>query len=148
MAPTTAPEEATKNSSPSAGSSVGPEQPNATIAPSSGGVGIPSLRDRIPQLEPRKKKQQPENTLPVPETPALPSRPDRATLTFKVPSRRILSSTDHKLFLGSLTYKLVLAFVFGLSESVADTPASAVKDSELSEPVKVILKILDEAETL
>ncbi|KAK0657519.1 hypothetical protein B0T16DRAFT_61984 [Cercophora newfieldiana] len=116
--------------------------------PGVAGQGIPSLKDRIPKLEPRRKKQDAPNPTPVPETPALPPRPELSILTFRAPSRRILSPADHELFLASPTYKLVLAFVFGLSESVVDTPVSLVNDSELSAPVKAILNILDEAEEL
>src|SRR3954469_14714694 len=83
--------------------------------PSSAGQGIPSLEGRIPKLEPRRRRQEASNPTPVPETPALPPRPDLSTLVFKVPSRRILSPADHELFLASPTFKLVLAFVFGLS---------------------------------
>ncbi|PTB76012.1 Phosphotyrosyl phosphatase activator [Trichoderma longibrachiatum ATCC 18648] len=114
---------------------------------SSQAAGIPNLKDRIPKLEPRRKRPAPSNPTPVPQTPALPSPPDLTDWTFKVPSRRILSKADHDLFLASPTYNLILAWVFGLSESVVDTPKSAIKDDSLSEPVKAILAILDEAET-
>ncbi|KAK0735020.1 phosphotyrosyl phosphate activator protein [Lasiosphaeria miniovina] len=107
-----------------------------------------NLKARIPKLEPRRKRAEPSNPVPVPETPAPPPRPDVSTLTFKMPSRRILSPTDHDLFLASPAYRLVLSFVFGLADSIVDTPISAVNDSELSEPVKTILRILDEAEAL
>jgi serine/threonine-protein phosphatase 2A activator len=116
--------------------------------PGGAGQGTASLKDRIPKLEPRRKKQDAPNPTPVPETPALPPRPSLSTLTFKTPSRRILSPADHELFLASPTYKLILAFVFRLSDSVVDTPVSSVKDSELRAPVKGILEILNEAEAL
>ncbi|KAK3341183.1 rotamase PTPA-2 [Lasiosphaeria hispida] len=109
---------------------------------------IPDLKDRIPKLEPRRRRADPSNPIPVPDTPALPPRPDLSTLTFKTPSRRILSPADHELFLSSPTFQLVLAFVFGLSESVVDTAISSANESELSEPVKAVLSILDEAEAL
>ncbi|KAI0391684.1 Phosphotyrosyl phosphatase activator [Xylariaceae sp. FL0594] len=111
---------------------------------------IPNLRDKIPKLEPRQRRQASEkNSLPLPETPALASPPeDVSSLHFQVPSRRILSPADHKLFLESDTYKLIVAFVFGLSDAVVDTPVSAVKDSDLSPAVRTILGILDEAEAL
>ncbi|KAI9053518.1 hypothetical protein LZ554_002473 [Drepanopeziza brunnea f. sp. 'monogermtubi'] len=105
-------------------------------------AAIPNLRDRLPKLEPRRRQQPASNPIPVPETPDLPSPPDLSTLTFKKPSRRILSSKDHDLFLASPTYKLVVAFVFSLTESVVDTPASAIHDSDLSPAVKTLLNIL------
>ncbi|KAI1143557.1 Phosphotyrosyl phosphatase activator [Hypoxylon sp. FL0543] len=109
---------------------------------------IPNLKDRLPKLEPRRRRPAPANPLPLPETPALPPPPDLSSHTFQVPTRRILSTKDHELFLSSPTYTLILAFVFGLSDSVVDTPISAVKDDELSPSVKAILGILDEAERL
>ncbi|KAL2023462.1 hypothetical protein VTK56DRAFT_2458 [Thermocarpiscus australiensis] len=131
----TAPEEASKDSGP----------PQLPTGPSR---GIPNLKDRIPKLEPRRRKPEPTNPLPVPETPAAPPRPDPATITFRVPTRRILTPRDHQLFLASPTYNLILSFIFGLSESVLDKPVSAVKESDLSPPVKTILAILDEADAL
>lgn len=130
--------------------SAAPTEADKTSAePSSGpSLGLPSLKDHIPKLQPRRRKAEPANPVPVPETPAAPPRPDPATLTFTVPSRRILSPHDHQLFLSSPTYKLILSFVFGLSESVLDKPISAVKDADLSPTVKSILAILDETESL
>lgn len=109
-------------------------------------AAIPNLRDRLPKLEPRRRPQPPSNSLPVPETPDLSSPPDLSTLSFKKPSRRILSPKDHELFLASPTYKLVVAFVFGLTESVVDTPASAIREGDLSPAVKTILNILDKVQ--
>lgn len=107
---------------------------------------IPDLRDRLPKLTPRRRPAPPSNPLPVPETPNLPPPPEISTLIFQKPTRRILSPKDHELFLSSPTYKLILAFVFGLTDSVVDTPVSAVKDSDLSPAVRSILDILDKVE--
>ncbi|XXG94609.1 hypothetical protein Hte_000866 [Hypoxylon texense] len=110
---------------------------------------IPNLRDKIPKLEPRRKRPPPANPLPVPETPSLPSPPDTSSYSFQVPTRRILSPRDHELFLASPTYTLVVSFVFSLSDAVADTPVSAIKsDDECGPAVQSILGILDEAEAL
>ncbi|PBP19586.1 phosphotyrosyl phosphate activator protein [Diplocarpon rosae] len=106
------------------------------------------LRYRLPKLQPRRRQQPPSNPLPVPETPDLPSPPDLSTLSFKRPSRRILSPKDHDLFLASPTYKLVVAFVFGLTESVVDTPVSAIRENDLSPTVKTILNILDKVQNV
>ncbi|OTA81563.1 hypothetical protein M434DRAFT_401368, partial [Hypoxylon sp. CO27-5] len=109
---------------------------------------IPNLRDKLPKLEPRRRRPAPANPLPLPETPPLPSPPDLSSHTFQVPSRRILSTKDHELFLSSPTYTLIVAFVFGLSDAVVDTPISAVKDDECNPAIKSILSVLDEAEHL
>ncbi|GAP83469.1 putative serine threonine-protein phosphatase 2A activator 2 [Rosellinia necatrix] len=109
---------------------------------------IPNLRDKIPRLEPRRRRQAAENRIPLPETPSLPPPPDTSTLSFQVPSRRILSTKDHELFLSSPTFNLITAFIFGLSDSVVDTPISDVKDEDCSAAVKTILGILNQAEAL
>ncbi|KAK3337446.1 hypothetical protein B0T19DRAFT_490106 [Cercophora scortea] len=136
-----APEQSPTNSS-------SPPPAQTSSAPGIASGGIPSLKDRIPKLQPRRRRPEPSNPVPLPETPALPPPPDLSTLTFKVPSRRILSPRDHELFLASPTYNLVVSFAFGLTESVVDTPISAVKDSELSQPVRTILRILNDTESL
>ncbi|KAI1190955.1 hypothetical protein F5B17DRAFT_384852 [Nemania serpens] len=110
---------------------------------------IPDLRDKIPRLEPRRRRQTSENKTPCPETPSLPPPPpDASALSFRIPSRRILSVEDHRLFLSSPCYSLIVAFIFGLSDAVVDTPNSAVKDEDCSAPIHTILGILDEAEAL
>ncbi|TVY47263.1 Serine/threonine-protein phosphatase 2A activator [Lachnellula occidentalis] len=115
----------------------------AEVQKETNSAGIPDLRNRLPKLQPRRRQAPPSNPLPVPETPNLPSPPQLSTLSFQKPTRRILSPADHDLFLASPTYKLLLAFVFGLADSVVDTPVSALQDSDLSPAVKTILKIID-----
>lgn len=110
---------------------------------------IPNLKDRLPKLEPRCRRAPPSSPVPVPETPALPPPPgDVSSLAFQCPSRRILSTKDHELFLASPTYNLIVAFVFGLSDAVVGSPISAVQDQDLSASLRSILAILDEAEAL
>ncbi|KAI0125878.1 serine/threonine-protein phosphatase 2A activator 2 [Xylariales sp. AK1849] len=109
---------------------------------------ISNLKDKIPKLEPRRRQAPPSKPVPIPESPALPSPPEASSLSFQIPSRRILSIKDHELFLSSPTYDLILAFIFGLSDAVVDTPISSVKDNDLSPPIKSILAILDEVEAL
>ncbi|KAI1847309.1 hypothetical protein JX266_006534 [Neoarthrinium moseri] len=109
---------------------------------------IPNLRDRLPKLEPRRRRAPASNPVPPPETPALPPPPEASSVSHQVPSRRILSLKDHELFLSSPAYSLILAFIFGLSDAVVDTPISKVNDDDLSPSVKAILGLLDEAEAL
>ncbi|KAK4147927.1 uncharacterized protein C8A04DRAFT_33998 [Dichotomopilus funicola] len=127
---------------------AGTNPPAPGAAPHRLGGDIPNLKDRIPKLEPRRRKAEQANPVPAPETPSAPPRPDPATLNFSTPSRRILSPKDHQLFLSSPAYSLILSFVFGLSESVVDRPISSVKETELSPAVKSILAILDEIDSL
>lgn len=107
---------------------------------------IPNLKDRIPKLEPRRRRPDPANSIPVPPTPALPSPPSLDAHIFTPPTRRILSPADHEIFQKSPTDELVKAWIFGIADAVVDTPCSAVKDDDLSDTVKAILRVLDEAE--
>ncbi|POS86330.1 PTPA-like protein [Erysiphe pulchra] len=104
-------------------------------------------RLRLPKLEPR-KRQRPQNPLPIPETPQLPSPPDPISFCFKRPSKRILSPNDHTLFLESSTYKLLVAFVFRLAESVTDTPVSAISHADVSPTLQKIVTILDQVQDI
>lgn len=116
----------------------------ATSASQTLATAIPNLRDRIPKLQPRRRPAPASSNLPVPETPQLPPPPPEASSsTFSKPTRRILSPKDHELFLSSPTYDLLLAFVFGLTDSVIDTPISAVSNQAPSPSVAKILDIID-----
>ncbi|KAG6005134.1 Serine/threonine-protein phosphatase 2A activator 2 [Claviceps maximensis] len=121
----------------------------ASASPTSDGAGlIPNLKDRIPKLEPRRRRQETANIPPVPKTPTLGSSPVTSSWTFVTPKRRILSQKDHDLFLASPTSDLIKAWIFGLAESVVDTPCSAVNGNDASDTVTAILDILKEAESL
>ncbi|KAH7171185.1 hypothetical protein EDB81DRAFT_941987 [Dactylonectria macrodidyma] len=126
-------------------SSSAPTQPSP-LQPGEPAIG--DLKDMIPKLEPRRRRAPQSNPTPVPKTPSLPSPPDISNWTYKIPSRRILSRKDHELFLESPTYPLITAWIFGLAEAVVSTPCSAMADGDLSDSVKTIMNILDEAEQL
>lgn len=108
---------------------------------------IPNLRDRIPKLQPRRRSTPATaNPIPVPHTPLLPAPPEASGLVYTRPTRRILSSKDHELFLSSPTFDLLLAFIFNLTESVVDTPISAVSKDKLSPTITTLLSILSNVE--
>jgi serine/threonine-protein phosphatase 2A activator len=109
----------------------------------------PDLSQKLPRLVPRQRRQQAgEQSEAAPETPILPAPPPFESITFVVPTRRILSKHDHDLFLSSPTYTLLLSFVFSLSDSVHDVSMSTVAKEALTPPLQTILTILDEAEAL
>ncbi|KAK4204057.1 hypothetical protein QBC40DRAFT_337295 [Triangularia verruculosa] len=132
--------------------SPAPESTSAPGKPSPGpgpANSIPNLRDRIPKLEPRRRREpEPANPQPVPGTPPLPPLPDLSTIKFQTPSRRILTPKDHALFLASPTYELVVSFIFHLSESVANKPISSAPTSSVTPTVQALLDILTEIEEL
>ena len=109
----------------------------------------PSEQAKLPKLIPRVRKASSEApSEPAPETPSLPDAPSLDDVRFSIPVRRIVSPSDHELFLASPTYSLILAFVFGVSDSVGNTPISAVATDTLKPTCKAILSILNEAEEI
>lgn len=108
---------------------------------------IPDLKSLIPKLQPRRRQPPQANPLPVPEAPDLLSSPDLSINIFIKPTRRILSKEDHDLFLKSPTYKLLLAFVFGLTSAIEDTSISSLKEPA-SPAVQHILQILENVDAV
>ncbi|KAK7533457.1 serine/threonine-protein phosphatase 2A activator 2 [Phyllosticta citricarpa] len=118
--------------------------------------------DKLPRLTPRTKKPNGAaddsasstanpSPIPAPATPALPEplRPG-SSHKFVTPTRRILSKRDHSLFQASPTHSLLLAFIFTLSESVAQTRMRAVARrprSSLHPTVAGILSVLETIES-
>lgn len=110
----------------------------------------PDLSTKIPKLIPRKRGsvQREAPSAPPPPTPALPPPPDVANHSYRIPSRRILSPADHELFLKSPTYTLVIAFVFGVSDSVRNRSVGSLKDADVTGVVKSVLQMIAEVERI
>ena len=102
------------------------------------------LSTHLAKLAPRRRNAAPANSLPVPETPALPAPPGLAALTYNHPSRRILSRADHEVFLRSSTYELIVSFVFSLADAVQDRPVSSVREADAGPVITIILDVLDQ----
>ena len=78
---------------------------------------------KLPLLTPREKsKSHTVDAGPVPAIPQLTEPLPRESITFQKPSRRILSSEDHRKFLSSPAYSLILAWIFNLADSVQGQP--------------------------
>ncbi|KXL45516.1 hypothetical protein M433DRAFT_134617 [Acidomyces richmondensis BFW] len=109
---------------------------------------LPDLSQRLPRLTPRRRLQSEQKAeTPAPPTPALPPKLNLAGHKFFTPTRRILSTRDHELFLGSGAHNLIASFVFTLSDSVRNVTISGIKKSPAAaDPVIItILSLLDEA---
>lgn len=86
---------------------------------------------------------------PPPETPDLPPVVNSSSSPeTKVPTRRILSPQDLDKFLKSPSYSLILAFVFGISDSVRQKKISQISSQPEYDTVKTIISILDDLESI
>ncbi|KAI5793168.1 hypothetical protein EDC01DRAFT_615735 [Geopyxis carbonaria] len=86
----------------------------------------------------RNKPPPPPDDLPL-LTPAPPSVAD---LSFSIPTRKLVSSSDLALFQGSPTHELLQAFITDLNNSVLNKPNST--DVPISPVVSQLLEILDQ----
>jgi serine/threonine-protein phosphatase 2A activator len=104
------------------------------------------LSQKLPPLIPRRRKasatQQANESLLV--TPKLATPLQTTPAQFKLPTRRILSPKDLDSFHSSSTYTLILAFVFGISDSVPGKRTSDIAPGPNHVTVKSVLSIIDD----
>lgn len=96
----------------------------------------------------RRKSSTQSSQTSEPQTPDLPSRPSLSELNFTRPVPRILSPQDLEAFLSSSTYTLILAFIFGVSDSVRHKSIPSLNKLPVSKGVNNVLSILAAIEGL
>ncbi|KAK7897109.1 Serine/threonine-protein phosphatase 2A activator 2 [Exophiala xenobiotica] len=99
----------------------------------------------IPKLIPRSRRRSAASAPadPTPETPLLPSPPRLDSVQFKTPVKRILSPSDHEMFLGSPTYTLIRSWIFTLADCVEGRTNSSLDLSTVSAAIRRLDAALD-----
>lgn len=106
------------------------------------------LSKKLSGLRTERKNRRAGGQEPAPATPALPEPIDLSSHSFSHPTRRILSPKDHEIFLSSPSYKLVLAFIFGLSDTVRGRAVTDIAGKEASTGIQKILTIVHNIKSL
>ncbi|KAJ6143622.1 Phosphotyrosyl phosphatase activator PTPA [Penicillium samsonianum] len=111
-------------------------------------TGKVDLSKKLSELRSNTRRGNPNPRDLTPTTPPLPSPPDLSAHQYRQPIRRILSPKDHELFLSSPTHKLVLAFVFGLTDSVRGHSITDLQKKPQSESISKVLSIVTQIRSL
>lgn len=113
-------------------------------------AGHLDLSKKLSQLRSSNNRRSQTNSSrdPTPITPPLPSPPNLSAHEYSHPVRRILSPKDHELFLTSPTYKLVLGFIFGLSDSVRGRAITDLRNKPESDHISKIASIVGRLQSL
>lgn len=121
---------------------------STSVPPQAGQLDLSKKLSELRSSKERRRSQTSSARDPTPTTPPLPSPPDLSTHQYSHPIRRILSPKDHELFLASPTYKLVLAFIFGLSDSVRGRSITDLHNKPESDRISNIASIVGKLQSL
>ncbi|EKV06157.1 Serine/threonine-protein phosphatase 2A activator 2 [Penicillium digitatum] len=111
-------------------------------------TGKVDLSKRLSELRSNTRRATPTSRDITPTTPPLPSPPDLSVHQYRHPIRRIISPKDHELFISSPTYQIVLAFVFGLTDSVRGHSITDFQNKPQSESISKVLSVVAQIRSL